>query len=256
MRVCSVLLVAAAAVIAVSNAADLSTTQLVYPRGVSAIAEVPVVDAAKRFLRSHQTAEEADEDSDDAQEEDESEERALNLNLVDDAVAKFKDVAKHKYDLKVDDLLSPYYLNAAESDSGIMKILFQTWSVAPAEVRKTAIQQLAAKGEKWAGLIKAWNQYEAKAATGFPASAKIAKTADDLLPKTLVEKANGGDLDVQQKLFKTWIDAAPRIRQDAIEKLKEGGNKYRTVLLAWKYSERGPIEGWHRRAWRPSPDAG
>nr|AYR04774.1 Avh208 protein [Phytophthora niederhauseri] len=233
MRVCSVLLVVAAAVIAISNAAEASTTQLVSPRDVSAIAKVQVVNAAKRFLRSHQTTEEAGEDT---QEEDESEERTLNLNLVDDAVAKFKDVAKHKYDLKVDDLLSPHYLNAAENDKGIKKILFKRWATAPAEVRESAIKQLAATGEKWSGLLAAWNKYEAKAATGFPVSASVANKADDLLPKSLVAKANGGDLDMQEKLFKTWIDAAPRIRQDAIEKLKESGNTYSTVLLAWKYS--------------------
>nr|AYR04773.1 Avh214 protein [Phytophthora parvispora] len=229
MHLPSVLLFAA--VLIAHNAAGASTTTQLISSGISP--EALQTGIGTRFLRTHPIAEAEPEDRDDAQVKTESEERGIDLKLVDDAVSKIKDAAQNKYAMKVDDLLEPHYLNAAESDKGIQDILFRRWAAAPTEVRKAAISKLTATEDDWTVLLKAWKEYKATKLTA--EAVLVPKKADEVLPKSMMLKANDGNHDAQAELFRMWIVAPPRVRQEAIAKVRADVT-YSTLLTAWRFS--------------------
>nr|AYR04772.1 Avh89 protein [Phytophthora cinnamomi var. robiniae] len=228
MRVCSVLLVAAAALIAISSAIEPSATSTVK------VAEVQARGADKRFLRSHQTEEEQG-DSDVNEEEDDSEERGIN---VDDALAILRGAVKSRNNDAVDALLPHTILAKANNgDFDMQTKLFQQWLKAKPEVRQNAISTIMRNGgyDDYKTLLTAWryNSERTTSGVGFHGSTKA---VDKLLPRGLIDKAALGNVQARETLFGKWIAAPSETRDTALKILHDSGMgkpAYTRLNSAW-----------------------
>ncbi|EGZ18885.1 hypothetical protein PHYSODRAFT_301356 [Phytophthora sojae] len=222
MRVCSVLLVAAAALIATSNAVEPSATSTVE------VAEVQARGADKRFLRSHQTENEQG-DSDVNEAEDGIEERLPNLSPVDDALAGLKNAVK----ISPDDVL----VQANNGKIDMQQKLFQQWLNGPPEVRQNAIAKIMRDGgyEKYYTLLKAWEHHAGRTGQGI-GFLGATNAVDELLPQAVISAAAAGDKRAQATLFHRWIGAEEKTRNTALRILHEYGKgilAYTRLNNAW-----------------------
>ncbi|KAG6612309.1 avirulence effector protein Avr3c [Phytophthora cinnamomi] len=57
----------------------------------------------------------------------------------------------------------------------------------------------------------------------------------EMLPKSMVAKANNGNFDAREQLFQRWIDAPDKVRQSAILQIYMDG-RYKSLFTAWEHS--------------------
>nr|ACN59480.1 avirulence effector protein Avr3c [Phytophthora sojae] len=212
MRVCSVLLVAAAALIATSNAVEPSATSTVE------VAEVQARGADKRFLRSLQTEEEQG-DSDVNEAEDGSEERGL-FAWIKNAVTGDVLLAK-----------------ANKGDFEMQTKLFKKWIEEKPKVRQNAIAKIMRDGgrKKYDTVLTAWMNHDKRTANGIGIRGAT-NDVDELLPGTLIYRAAAGDTGAQGALFSIWIGAEKKTVDTAriiLSKSEISAKEYKRLNKAW-----------------------